>query len=64
MAAIAKPGTRSDPKLTNPGDIAIVQGRDSRTGRIGGQAEKQEAERAAWSAPGVTKVENDITISP
>jgi osmotically-inducible protein OsmY len=27
-------------------------------------AERQEAERAAWAAPGVTKVDNRITISP
>ena len=27
-------------------------------------AEKQDAERAAWSAPGTTRVENHIVIAP
>jgi len=33
------------------------------TGTVYSLAEKREAERAAWQAPGVTRVENRITVS-
>jgi osmotically-inducible protein OsmY len=33
-------------------------------GTVRSWAERQEAERAAWAVPGVTKVENYIAISP
>ncbi|MBO0180664.1 BON domain-containing protein, partial [Vibrio parahaemolyticus] len=34
------------------------------TGTVRSWAERQEAERAAWRAPGGTKVDNRITIAP
>jgi osmotically-inducible protein OsmY len=34
------------------------------SGTVRSWAERQEAERSAWSVPGVVKVDNQIVVSP
>jgi osmotically-inducible protein OsmY len=44
-------------------NVEAVNGKVILRGQVRSWAEKEEAEHVAWSAPGVTKVENAVTVS-
>ena len=44
--------------------VAALDGKVVLTGNVRSWAERQEAERAAWAAPGVTQIDDRLTITP
>lgn len=44
--------------------VTAAGGRVTLSGRVRSWSEREEAQRTAWAAPGVTEVKNDIVVSP
>jgi osmotically-inducible protein OsmY len=62
-AKIEEAFKRSAEVDANRVNVAVQDGTIVLTGRVRSWAERQEASRAAWSAPGVTQVDDRLTVA-
>jgi osmotically-inducible protein OsmY len=45
-------------------NVSVADGRITLSGNVHSSAERDEARRAAWAAPGVTAVEDHMAVVP
>jgi osmotically-inducible protein OsmY len=46
----------------NKVNVGVINGEITLTGDVSSWSERDEAENAAWAAPGVTRVQNQLSV--
>ena len=64
-ALLSDPHLAADPKLVaRRVNVTATEGKVILSGNVRSWAERQEAERAAWAAPGVSQVDDRLSVVP